>query len=181
LSSVVEHPGRTSRRPRWVEDAERLDRAIYAAVAGTPTLSLDVAMSRLSRAADYSRLSLTSAALLALTGGRTGRRAALTGLAAVGVTATVRTLLFQWPGRGRRRFSRRQRFQFPPGAGTPGDNPAPPATRGHRPDGMKCPDGMKARGRAGRGNGSGRCIGATDRARVVRCLTSRRRVRRPTR
>ena len=89
MSSDVEHPGRTSRRPRWVEDAERLDVAIYAAVAGTPTLSLDVAMSQLSRAADYSRLSLTSAALLALTGGRTGRRAALTGLAALGVTATV--------------------------------------------------------------------------------------------
>ena len=64
------------RWPRWVEDAERLDLAIYAAIARTPTPTLDVAMSRLSRAADYSRLSLTSAALLALSGGRTGRRAA---------------------------------------------------------------------------------------------------------
>ena len=76
------------RRPRWVEDAERLDLAIYAAIARTPTPTLDVAMSRLSRAADYSRLSLASAGLLALSG-RTGRRAALTGLAALGVTATV--------------------------------------------------------------------------------------------
>ena len=67
------------RRPRWVEDAERLDLAIYAAIARTPTPTLDVAMSRLSRAADYSRLSLASAGLLALSG-RTGRRAALTGL-----------------------------------------------------------------------------------------------------
>ena len=57
-----------TRRPRWIEDAERLDLAIYAAIARTPTPSLDVAMSRLSRAADYSRLSVTSAALLALTG-----------------------------------------------------------------------------------------------------------------
>jgi membrane-associated phospholipid phosphatase len=76
-------------RPSWIEDAERLDLAIYAAVARTPTPSLDVAMSRLSDAADYSRLSLASAAALALLGGRTGRRAAAHGLASLAVTATV--------------------------------------------------------------------------------------------
>ena len=43
-------------RPRWIEDAERFDLAIYAAIARTPTPALDKAMSRLSRAADYSRL-----------------------------------------------------------------------------------------------------------------------------
>jgi membrane-associated phospholipid phosphatase len=74
---------------RWLQDAERLDVAIYAAIARTPTPSLDRAMSRLSRAADYSRLSIASAAVLALTGGRSGRRAAAMGLASVGVTATV--------------------------------------------------------------------------------------------
>ena len=77
------------RRPRWVEDAERLDLALYAAIARTPTPALDVAMSRLSRAADYSRLSLTTAALLALGGGSTGRRAVARGLASLGVSATV--------------------------------------------------------------------------------------------
>ena len=46
-------------------------------------------MSRLSRAADYSRLSLTSSALLALGGGKTGRRAAVQGFASLGLTATV--------------------------------------------------------------------------------------------
>ena len=46
-------------------------------------------MSRLSRAADYSRLSLSSAALLALAGGSTGRRAAAHGLTSLGVSATV--------------------------------------------------------------------------------------------
>jgi undecaprenyl-diphosphatase len=76
-------------RPRWIEDAERIDLAIYAAIARTPTPAPDVAMSRLSRAADYSRLSLASAALLALAGGRTGRRAATQGLASLAVTATV--------------------------------------------------------------------------------------------
>ena len=74
---------------RWIEDAARVDLAVYAAIAQTPTPALDVAMSRLARAADYSRLSLASAALLALTGGRTGRRAAATGLASLGVTAAV--------------------------------------------------------------------------------------------
>ncbi len=44
-------------------------------------------MARLSHAADYSRLSLASAAVLAATGGRRGRRAAGIGLASVGVTA----------------------------------------------------------------------------------------------
>ena len=79
----------STRRPRWIEDAERLDLAIYAAVARTPTPALDVAMSRLSRTADYSRLSLACAALLAVAGGRTGRRAAVLGLGSLGVTATV--------------------------------------------------------------------------------------------
>ena len=37
-------------------DAERFDLAIYAAIARTPTPALDDAMSRLSRAANYSRL-----------------------------------------------------------------------------------------------------------------------------
>jgi membrane-associated phospholipid phosphatase len=73
--------------PGWLEDAERIDIAVYAAVARTPTPALDWAMSRLSRAADYSRLSLGSAAVLAIGGGPAGRRAAALGLASLGVTA----------------------------------------------------------------------------------------------
>ena len=74
---------------RWLEDAERIDVALYAAIAQTPTPALDRAMARLSRAADYSRLSLVSAAVLAATGGRRGRRAATMGLASLGVAASV--------------------------------------------------------------------------------------------
>ena len=55
-------------RSRWIEDAERLDLAVYAAIARTPTPALDTAASRLWRMADYSRLSLASAAVLALVG-----------------------------------------------------------------------------------------------------------------
>ncbi len=72
-----------------MEDAERVDAALYAAIARTPTPTLDQAMARLSQAADYSRLWLGSAAVLAAVGGPRGRRAAGHGLAAVGVAATV--------------------------------------------------------------------------------------------
>jgi membrane-associated phospholipid phosphatase len=88
--------------PGWLQDVERVDVALYAAIARTPTPTLDRAMSRLSRAADYSRLSLASAAALALAGGPSGRRAAALGLASVGVTATVVNLLVKPIGRRRR-------------------------------------------------------------------------------
>jgi membrane-associated phospholipid phosphatase len=74
---------------RWLDDIERVDVALYAAIAQTPTPALDRAMARLSEGANYSRLSLAAAATLALTGGRRGRRAAAVGLVSVGVTATV--------------------------------------------------------------------------------------------
>jgi membrane-associated phospholipid phosphatase len=78
-----------SPRPPWLEDAERIDVAVYAAIARTPSPALDRAMSRLSRAADYSRLSLGSAALLAGAAGPMGRRAAAMGLASLAVTSLV--------------------------------------------------------------------------------------------
>ena len=87
---------------RWLEDAERVDVAVYAAIAQTPTPALDRAMARLSHAADYSRLSLASAAVLAATGGRRGRRAAASGLASVAVAAAVVNLGLKPLGRRRR-------------------------------------------------------------------------------
>jgi membrane-associated phospholipid phosphatase len=89
-------------RPRWLLDAERVDHAIYGAVAATETPALDRAMNRLTRAADYSKLSLTAAALLALTRGPQGRRAAGEGLASVAVTATIVNLGVKPLGRRRR-------------------------------------------------------------------------------
>lgn len=74
---------------RWLRDVENLDAALYSAIAATPTPSLDRGMSKLSNAANYSRLSLACAAALAVAGGPTGRRAATFGLASVGLTATV--------------------------------------------------------------------------------------------
>jgi membrane-associated phospholipid phosphatase len=89
-------------RPGWLLDAERVDRAIYGAIAATETPALDRAMSRLTRAADYSRLSLAAAALLSLAGGAKGRRAACEGLASVAVTSAVANLVIKPLGRRRR-------------------------------------------------------------------------------
>jgi undecaprenyl-diphosphatase len=89
-------------RPRWLLDAERVDHAIYGAIAATDTPSLDRAMNRLTRAADHSKLSIAAAALLALTRGSDGRRAACEGLASVAVTSGVANLALKPLGRRRR-------------------------------------------------------------------------------
>jgi membrane-associated phospholipid phosphatase len=74
---------------RWLADAERLDRAVYAAIANTPTPALDRALRQVTRAADHSKLSLAAAGALTLAGGPTGRRAAAQGLASLAVTSVV--------------------------------------------------------------------------------------------
>ena len=66
-----------------------LDVRLYLAIAGTRTPWLDEPIRRLSTAANYSRLSMASAAVLALTGGARGRRAAVTGMACVAVTSAA--------------------------------------------------------------------------------------------
>jgi undecaprenyl-diphosphatase len=66
-----------------------IDRAVYAAVASTPTAQLDGPVRRLSHAANYSRLWLGIATVIALLGGRRGRRAALEGVLAIGVTSAT--------------------------------------------------------------------------------------------
>jgi membrane-associated phospholipid phosphatase len=65
-----------------------LDRAVYDAVHATPTPTLDRAVARVSRAADRSGIWLSLAAGMSLAGGRP-RRAALVGVAAVGLTSAL--------------------------------------------------------------------------------------------
>jgi membrane-associated phospholipid phosphatase len=70
-------------------ELDQIDQAVYRAIAATPSPSLDVALSRLSSAADHFKMWLAMAAALALTPGRP-RRAALLGVASIGVaSATV--------------------------------------------------------------------------------------------
>ena len=85
-----------------LDEARRLDLATFAAIERTPTPDLDRAMARLTRAADYSRLWLSSAAVLAIVGGPHGRRAAANGLACLATTATVVNLVLKPLGRRRR-------------------------------------------------------------------------------
>ena len=66
-----------------------VDRAIYSAVASTPTPSLDKPLRRLSNAANDSRLWLAIATGFAVAGGGTGRRAAVRGTLAIGVTSAL--------------------------------------------------------------------------------------------
>jgi membrane-associated phospholipid phosphatase len=98
---------------RPLDEVHRVDDEVYRAIASMQTPRLDDFMRRLSRAADYSRLSIAAAALLAVTGGRDGRRAAILGLAAVGVTAAVANLLVK--PLGRRPRPRRAALWIKPG------------------------------------------------------------------
>ncbi|HMD56961.1 MAG TPA: phosphatase PAP2 family protein [Solirubrobacteraceae bacterium] len=91
----ISPPVRSGRAPAWLLDAERVDLAVYAAITQTPTPSLDRLMGRLTQAANYSRLWLAIAAILATTRGARGRRAAVTGLASVAVTSAVANLLIK--------------------------------------------------------------------------------------
>lgn len=86
----------------YLVEAEKIDRAIYAAVARTSTPRLDAVMRLLSSAADYSRLSIGSAVVLAATGGATGRRAAASGLTSVAVTSAFVNVVLKNVGRRRR-------------------------------------------------------------------------------
>jgi membrane-associated phospholipid phosphatase len=74
---------------RGLRELGALDRAIYSAVAATPTPSLDEPLRRLSNAANNSGLWLATAAGLSVVGGRAGRRAAVRGTVAIGVTSAL--------------------------------------------------------------------------------------------
>ena len=86
----------------WLAEADRIDRALYEAVAETPTPLLDRAMGRLSRAADHSKLSMAASLVLATAGGRRGREAAVRGLGSLAATSAVVNLIVKPLGRRRR-------------------------------------------------------------------------------
>lgn len=90
---------------RWLDEARQLDVSVYAAIAATPTPTLDVALRGVSRAADHSKLWIGAAAAMSGLGGGRGRRAAADGLASVALTSTVVNLLLK-PLGGRRRPNR---------------------------------------------------------------------------
>jgi len=81
---------------------DALDRAVYDAVADTPTPRLDRLMVSVSNAANYSRLWLATAAAVAALGGARGRRAACQGVLAIALTSAVTNLVLKTLARRQR-------------------------------------------------------------------------------
>jgi undecaprenyl-diphosphatase len=91
----------------WLNEAKAIDTAVYEAIAAGRTPALDIAMRRLSRAADHSVLWLGTAGVLALFGGPGGRHAARRGLASLGLASAFANLVAK-PLTTRRRPTRRE-------------------------------------------------------------------------
>jgi undecaprenyl-diphosphatase len=75
--------------PHEPEPLLRLDQAVYRAIARTPTPALDQPLRVLSTVANWSVLWFGVSLLMTLLDRSRGRRAAATGLAAIGVTSLV--------------------------------------------------------------------------------------------
>jgi membrane-associated phospholipid phosphatase len=73
-------------------ELDQIDQAVYRAIATTPSPSLDFLLSRLSSAADHSKLWFAVAGALALKPGRP-RRAAVLGVASIGVASATANLV----------------------------------------------------------------------------------------
>jgi len=87
---------------RVLRELGAVDRAVYRAVAATPTPTIDGPLRRFTAAADHSKLWVGTAAALFVVGGRKGRRAALTGLVSIAATSAVVNLPLKRAGaRGR--------------------------------------------------------------------------------
>jgi undecaprenyl-diphosphatase len=74
---------------RVFRELDTVDREVYAAIARTETPTIDAGLRRLSDAANFSRLWMGVAGGLALLGGRRGRRSAVAGLVAIGLTSAA--------------------------------------------------------------------------------------------
>jgi undecaprenyl-diphosphatase len=72
-----------------LDELQALDRAVYVAIADTPTPLLDASIRHLSDAANYSKIWIAAAAGLAAVGGPTGRRAAVAGLISIGAASLI--------------------------------------------------------------------------------------------
>ena len=91
-------PKRTA-AARALHELAQVDKAVYRAVASTPTPTLDEPLRRLSNLANNSGLWLGIAGALFVFGGRAGRRAALTGVVAIGVNSAAVNLPMKYASR----------------------------------------------------------------------------------
>ncbi len=117
--------------PSLLQRAENLDDEVFDLVAGWTSPFLDRAMPKLSLTASYSRIWIGLAAMLAIFGGPKGRRTAVEGLAAVGVTSFLANVVLKG-------VTRRKRPTDP----VPSDRSLP------KPDSSSFPSGHTASGAA---------------------------------
>ncbi len=78
---------------RLMAELTALDQRLYEAVAGADTPTLDEFFRRLSLSANKSVLWLGIAGVIAVVGGSTGRRAAVNGLASIGLASATANLV----------------------------------------------------------------------------------------
>jgi len=123
---AVPTPRRSAAAAALHELAE-IDRAVYAAIADTPTPTLDEPLRRLTGLANHSKLWLGVAGALFVLGGRTGRRAAVTGVVAIGANSALVNLPMKFASR-RARPDRE-------GAGVPAERWVPMPTSTSFPSG----------------------------------------------
>jgi membrane-associated phospholipid phosphatase len=85
-----------------IGDLGRLDRAVYGVIADTPTRNLDVPLRELSSLANFSKIWFAIAGGLALFGGETGRRAAVSGVVSIGAASLITNAVVKPLARRRR-------------------------------------------------------------------------------
>jgi membrane-associated phospholipid phosphatase len=104
LAEVIEArpTPRISVTAQALHELGQIDLAVYRAIAGTPSPTLDEPLRRLSGLANHSKLWLAAAAALFALGGPTGRRAATTGLVAVGINSAIVNLPMKLASRRKR-------------------------------------------------------------------------------
>ena len=134
-----------SRAERLLRRLGRLDRGAYRAVAETSMPRLDGPLRRVSDFANFSKPWFLVAGVLALFGGRQGRRAAMTGVAAIGVTSFVVNQPMSWRASAAARTVDSWAFPRTDGCGCRRRPRSPPATQHRRRrspsrSGTRCPD-----------------------------------------
>ncbi|MEN8113960.1 MAG: phosphatase PAP2 family protein [Actinomycetota bacterium] len=89
-------------RPKPLEKLHDIDEQIHQQVADWHAPVLDQTLPPLSEAASYSRLWMVIAALIAAFGGRRGRRSAVAGMVAIGVTSALANIVVKGVANRRR-------------------------------------------------------------------------------
>jgi membrane-associated phospholipid phosphatase len=107
-----------------------LDTAVYQAIEATPTPVIDAPLRRLSNSANHAKLYRAIAAVLFAVGGKKGRRAAITGMAAVGLNSFVVNIPMKFlgnrprPERGVVRFEEARHVKMPTSTSFPSGHSA---------------------------------------------------------